>query len=72
MSRHKHLVFAASASLLIVNYWLVVVRPRRCEPGELCHVDSPSMRLNRRLFVVSAVVFVFAIVLTYGSMLLLS
>ena len=72
MSRHKHLVFAASASLLIVNYWLVVVRPRQCEPGELCHVDSPSMRLNRRLFVVSAVVFVFAIVLTYGSMLLLS
>ena len=56
---------------MALNYWLVVVRPRRCAPGEVCHVDSPLMRLNRRLFWFSAVVYVLAGVLTYGSLLVL-
>ena len=72
ISRHKHLVFAASGLLLAVNYWLVVVRPRHCEPGDRCHIDSPVMRWNRRLFRVSAALYVCALVLTYGSLLLLS
>ncbi len=72
VSRHKTLVFVLSAMMLAVNYWLVVVRPRQCAPGELCHVDSPTMRWNRRLFWFSAVVYVLAAAITYGSMLVFS
>ncbi len=72
MSRHKSLVFGASGVLLALNYWLVMVRPRQCAPGELCHVDSPLMRWNRRLFLLSAAIYVAAAALTYGSLLLLS
>ena len=57
--------------MLALNYWLVVVRPRRCAPGEVCHVDSPVMRFNRRLFWFSALVYVVAVALTYGSLLVL-
>lgn len=71
VSRHKNLVFAGSALLLIVNYWLVVVRPRRCEPGDVCHFDNPSMRVNRHVFWFSVIVYASAIVLTYGSPLVL-
>ena len=67
VSRHKNLVFALSGALMALNYWLVVVRPRRCEPGDVCHVDSPLMRFNRRLFWVSMIVLVCAVILTYGS-----
>ena len=56
---------------MVLNYWLVVIRPRRCAPGEICHVDSPLMRWNRRLYWISAVVFVSALVLTYGSLFVL-
>jgi hypothetical protein len=72
VSRHKDLMFAASAALLALNSWLVIVRPRRCEPGDLCHVDSPSMRWNRRVFWFSVGVYVIAFVLTYGSEMMLS
>ena len=72
VSRHKSLVFGLSAAMLAVNYWLVVVRPRQCAPGEACHVDSPAMRWNRRIFWFSAIVYVAAAVLTYGSLLVLS
>ena len=72
ISRHKPLVFGASGLLLALNYWLVVVRPRRCAPGELCHVDSPMMRWNRRVFWFSALVYSAALVLTYGSLAVLS
>ena len=48
-------MFGASGALLALNYWLVVVRPRRCAPGELCHTDSPLMRWNRRVWWVSPV-----------------
>jgi hypothetical protein len=72
ISRHKAPVFAVSGLLLALNYWLLVVRPRRCAPGELCHVDSPLMRWNRRVFGVSAVIYVLALGVTYGSLLVLS
>ena len=71
VSGHKNLVFALSGGLMALNYWLVVVRPRRCAPGDVCHVDSPLMRFNRRMFRVSGVIFVIALVLTYGSLFVL-
>ena len=64
-------MFVASGLLLALNYWLVVVRPRRCAPEEVCHVDSPLMRFNRRIWWVSAVVYVIALTLTYGALLVL-
>ena len=71
ISRHKNLMFSASGALLALNYWLVVVRPRRCAPGELCHVDSPLMRWNRRVWWTSASVYAIALALTYGSLFVL-
>ena len=71
ISRHKNLMVAASGGLLALNYWLVVVRPRRCEPGELCHVDSPLMLWNRRILWTSVGVYMVALVLTYGSLFIL-
>ena len=71
LSRQKFSVFAVSALLLSLNCWLVVVRPRRCAPGEPCHVDSPMMRWNRRLFWLSTCVYVLAVMLTFGSELVL-
>ena len=72
VSREKGLVFGVSAAMLALNYWLVVVRPRRCAPGELCHVDSPAMRWNRRVFWFSILVYVAAAALTVGSLALVS
>ena len=72
VSRHKSLVFGISGVLLVLNYWLVVVRPRRCEPGELCHVDSPMMRWNRRTYRVSVGLYVSAVAVTYGGSWILS
>jgi hypothetical protein len=71
VSRQKNLVFGVSAVMLALNYWLVVVRPRRCEPGAACHVDSPAMRWNRRVFWVSAVVYLAAVTMTFGPLWLL-
>jgi hypothetical protein len=72
VSRQKNLVFAASGLLMALNYWLVMIRPRQCEPGEVCHVDSPMMRWNRRVFWLSLGVYVCALVLTYGSLIALN
>ena len=71
ISRHKNLAFALSGLLMALNYWLVVVRPRRCAPGDVCHVDSPLMRFNLRLFWWSAAVYVVAFTATYGSLFVL-
>ena len=70
ISRHKGIVFPAVGVLLAFNYWIAVERPRRmnCAPGELCHVDSPAMRLNRKLFWASAVIYAAAVVVTYSAM----
>jgi hypothetical protein len=46
ISRQKELMFGASGLLLALNYWLVIVRPRRCAPGDVCHADSPLMRVK--------------------------
>ena len=56
---------------MALNLWLVVVRPRSCAPGDACHVDSPVMRFNRRVLWVSGVMYVVALALTYGSLLVL-
>ena len=71
LSRHKGAMFIGAGLLLSLNCWLVVIRPRRCAPGEICHVDSPLMRVNRRVWWVSAVVYLIAVGLTYGAMFVL-
>jgi hypothetical protein len=71
VGHYKPLLFSGSALLLALNYWLVVVRPRRCAPGELCHVDTPFMRFNRRLYWISLALYVVAAVITYGGLLVL-
>ncbi len=52
ISRNKGPVFLGVGALLLFNYWLSVVRPRQmnCAPGDLCHIDSPSMRFSRKVF----------------------
>jgi hypothetical protein len=67
--RHKAAMFIAVGTLLAVNYWLAIVRPRQmaCAPGEICHIDSPSMRVNRILFWASVAVWAGAVVFTYGA-----
>ena len=71
IGRHKAGVFAGVGLLLAFNYWMAVVRPRRmnCAPGELCHVDSPTMRMNRILFWTSAAIYLGAVAFTYGALL---
>jgi hypothetical protein len=71
VGRHKPLLFGGSAVLLSLNYWLVVVRPRRCEPGDVCHRDAPFMRVNRVLYWTSVVVYAAAVAITYGGLLVL-
>ncbi len=72
LGRHRLLLFSVSAAVLALNYWMVVVRPRKCAPGELCHIDSPFMRFNRRLYWTSVALFVTALVVTYGSPLVIT
>jgi hypothetical protein len=69
ISSHKAIVFPLVGVLLLFNYWIAVVRPRRlnCAPGEICHVDSPAMRLNRKLFWISAAIYVVAVTVTYAA-----
>ena len=67
LQRHKPAMFGVSGVALALNYWLVVGRPRRCAPGELCHMDTPFMRFNRRLYWTSVALFAVALALTYGS-----
>ena len=69
ITRNKGLVFLGVGAMLLFNYWIAVVRPRRmnCAPGELCHVDSPAMRMNRRLFWVSVTVYSIALTATYAA-----
>ena len=69
ISRHKAIVFPLVGVLLIFNYWMAVIRPRRmnCAPGDICHIDSPSMRINRKLFWISVAIYVIAVCVTYGA-----
>ena len=71
LERHRPVLFGVSAAVLALNYWMVVVRPRQCAPGELCHIDSPFMQFNRRLYWISLVLFAVALIVTYGSLVVL-
>jgi hypothetical protein len=71
LQRHKPVMFGVSGVALALNYWMVVVRPRRCAPGELCHMDTPFMRFNRRLYWTSVALFAVALALTYGSLVVI-
>jgi hypothetical protein len=71
LGRHKAVLFGASGVLLALNYRLVVVRPRACEPGQLCHMDTPFMRFNRRLYWVSLAMYVVAAAVTYGGLVVM-
>ncbi len=70
VSRHKRAVFAGAGLLLVFNYWLAVLRPgrMRCAPGEMCHVDSPAMRMNRVLFWSSVAVYLGAAALNVAAL----
>ena len=70
ISRHKTTVFVSVGALLVLNHWVAVVRPRQmnCPPGEICHVDSPAMRLNRVLFWVSVAIYTGAVTFTYAAL----
>jgi hypothetical protein len=69
IGRHKGAVFLGVGAMLALNYWLAVVRPRRmnCEPGEVCHADSPAMRFSRRTFWVSVGIYVLAVAFNYAA-----
>jgi hypothetical protein len=71
IGRHKNIVFPLVVALLAFNYWVAIVRPREndCAPGEVCHVDSPAMRVNRRLFWFSVAIYVVAVTVTYAALL---
>ena len=71
LERYRPVLFSMSGVLLALNYWMVIVRPRACAPGELCHIDSPFMRFNRRLYWISLALFIVALGVTYGSLLVL-
>lgn len=68
--RHKTAMFIAVGVMLCVNYWLAIVRPRGmdCAPGEVCHVDSPAMRVNRIMFWTSVVIWAGSITFTYAAL----
>jgi hypothetical protein len=70
LGRHKTAIFVAVGALLFLNYWLAVVRPRQmnCTPGEICHIDSPAMRMNRVLFWVSVTIYAGAVSFTYAAL----
>ena len=70
VGRHKTAVFAVVGVMLALNYWLAIVRPRQadCAPGEICHIDSPAMRVNRILFWTSLVIWAGAVTFTYAAL----
>jgi hypothetical protein len=70
IGRHKTPVFAGVGAMLAFNYWLAVVRPRKmnCAPGEICHIDTPTMRVNRVLFWVSVGIYAGAVTFTYAAL----
>ena len=70
VGRHKTATFVAVGAMLAVNYWLAIVRPRQidCAPGEICHIESPAMRLNRVLFWTSVAIWAGAVTFTYAAL----
>jgi hypothetical protein len=70
IGRHKTAIFIGVGAMLTLNYWLAIVRPSRmdCAPGEVCHIDSPAMRVNRVLFWVSVAIYAGAVTFTYAAL----
>jgi hypothetical protein len=70
IGRHKTAVFVSVGVLLMLNYWLAILRPRHvnCAPGETCHIDSPTVRVNRALFWVSVTIYAGAVAFTYAAL----
>jgi hypothetical protein len=70
IGRHKGSVFGAVGVMLAFNYWMAIVRPRRmrCDPGEICHVDSPAMRVSRAMFWASVAIWFGAVLFTYTAL----
>jgi len=70
IGQHKNIVFPLVGLLLAFNYWIAIVRPSRndCAPGEVCHVDSPAMRFNRKLFWFSVAIYTIAVTVTYAAL----
>jgi hypothetical protein len=70
IGRYKAAVFVAVGILLALNYRLAIVRPRRlnCAPGEMCHLDSPAMRISRVMFWASVAIWVGAVAVTYAAL----
>ena len=69
VGRQKAIIFPAVGMLLAFNYWLAIARPKGldCAPGDVCHIDSPTSRLNRVMFWTSLAIYIVAIVGTYGA-----
>jgi hypothetical protein len=67
---HKNIVFPLVGVLLAFNYWIAIVRPKAndCAPGEVCHVDSPAMRVNRKMFWFSVAIYLIAVIMTYAAL----
>lgn len=65
----KSIIFPVVAVFLAFNCWLAVARPKKmhCQPGEMCHIDSPMSRFNRALFWTSLVIYVVAVTATCGA-----
>ena len=70
VGRHKTAVFAVVGVMLALNYWLAIVRPRQadCAPGEICHSDSPAMRVTRVLFWTSVAIWAGAVTVAYAAL----
>ena len=70
VSQYKTTIFVVVGLMLAANYWLAIERPRRmnCAPGDVCHVDSPTMRATRILFWTSVLIWASAVTLTYAAM----
>ena len=70
IGRHKNIMFPLVGTLLAFNYWIAIVRPKGtdCAPGEVCHVDSPAMRFNRKLFWFSLAIYITAVTVTYSAL----
>jgi hypothetical protein len=69
VGRQKNIIFPLVGTLLVFNYWLVILCPRRmnCPPGDVCHVDSPTSRFNRAMLWTSVSIYFVAVTLTYGA-----
>ena len=64
---HKLVAFTIVGVLLSANYYLMYsyIPSKECAPGEVCHVDSPSSRLGRKVLWASVGVYTASLFVTY-------